>query len=105
MDTFQLMNSFLRSEAFDEWLSGMKDRIGQARIIHRIRSAEMGDFGDCGPVGEGVPEMRVHVGPGYRIYFTLRGEATYLLLLAGDKSTQSRGMRRAIRLARTLDKA
>lgn len=76
----------------------------RARIIHRLRSAEHGNFGDCAPVGEGVSEMRVHVGPGYRIYFTRRGEVVYLLLLGGDKSTQKRDIQRAIEIARALKK-
>ena len=77
---------------------------GRARIVHRIRSAEHGNFGDCEPVGEGVSEMRIHVGPGYRAYFTRRAEVVYLLLLGGDKSSQKRDIKRAIELARTLDK-
>jgi len=66
------MNAFLRTGEFDAWLAALKDRMGRARIAHRIRSAEHGNFGDCEPVGEGVSEMRVHVGPGYRIYYTRR---------------------------------
>lgn len=98
------MNAFLRSEQFDTWLAGLKDKIGRARIVHRIRSAEHGNFGDCAPVGEGVSEMRVHVGPGYRVYFTRRGEAVYLLLLGGAKSSQKRDTKRAIAMARALNK-
>ncbi|MHB1099647.1 MAG: type II toxin-antitoxin system RelE/ParE family toxin [Burkholderiales bacterium] len=98
------MNTFLRSEEFDTWLSALKDKLGRARIIHRIRSAEHGNFGDCEPVGEGVSEMRIHFGPGYRVYYTRRGEVIYLLLLGGDKSTQKRDIKRAIEMARTLDK-
>lgn len=98
------MNTFLRSEEFDAWLSALKDKLGRARIIHRIRSAEHGNFGDCEPVGEGVSEMRIHFGPGYRVYYTRRGEVIYLLLLGGDKSTQKRDIKRAIEMARALDK-
>lgn len=98
------MITFLRTEEFDAWLSVLKDRIGRARIAHRIRSAEHGNFGDCEPVGEGVSEMRVHVGPGYRVYFTRRGEVIYLLLLGGDKSSQKRDIKRAIEMARALEK-
>ena len=98
------MNTFLRSEEFDAWLAGLKDKIGRARIVHRIRSAEHGNFGDCEPVGEGVSEMRIHTGPGYRVYFTRRGDVLYLLLLGGDKSSQKRDIRRAIAMARALDK-
>lgn len=77
---------------------------GRARIVQRIRSAEQGNFGDCESVGEGVSEMRIHVGPGYRAYFTRRAEVIYLLLLGGDKSSQKRDTKRAIEMARALDK-
>ncbi|MFZ2956271.1 MAG: type II toxin-antitoxin system RelE/ParE family toxin [Candidatus Ozemobacteraceae bacterium] len=96
------MNIFLRSEEFDAWLSGLKDKLGRARIVHRIRSAEQGNFGDSEPVGEGVSEMRIHVGPGYRVYYTRRAEVVYLLLLGRDKSSQKRDIKRAIEMARTL---
>ena len=98
------MNSFLRTGEFDAWLAGLKDRVGLARIIQRIRSAEYGNFGDCEVVGAGVSEMRIHVGPGYRVYFTRRGEVVYLLLLGGDKSSQKRDIKRAIAMALSLDK-
>lgn len=98
------MNTFLRTEEFDAWLSALKDKVGRARIAHRIRSAEHGNFGDCEPVGEGVSEMRIHVGPGYRVYYMRHGEVIYLLLLGGDKSSQKRDIKRAIELARALDK-
>ena len=98
------MNTFERTEEFDEWLARLKDKVGRARIALRIRSAEHGNFGDCEPVGEGVFEMRVHVGPDYRAYYTRRAKVVYLLLLGGDKSTQKRDIKRAIEMARTLDK-
>jgi len=98
------MNSFVRSAEFDAWLAGLSDKVGRARIVHRIRSAEHGNFGDCEPVGGGVSEMRIHIGPGYRVYFTRRGEVVYLLLLGGDKSSQKRDIKRAIEMSRTLDK-
>jgi putative addiction module killer protein len=68
MDTIQIMKTFRRTAEFDAWLFGLKDKIGKARVIKRIRAAEAGNFGDCEPVGEGVSEMRVHVGPGYRVF-------------------------------------
>lgn len=74
------MNTFLRTNEFDNWLKGLKDQVGKARIIARIISAEEGNFGDVEPVGEGVSEMRIHYGPGYRVYFCRRGKAGYLLL-------------------------
>lgn len=73
------MHTFQKSEEFDAWLATLKDKVGRARIVLRIRSAEHGNFGDCEPVGEGVSEMRIHFGPGYRIYYTLRGDVSYLL--------------------------
>ncbi|MBZ0170469.1 hypothetical protein MELA_02929 [Candidatus Methylomirabilis lanthanidiphila] len=98
------MNIFHRSEEFDAWLAGLKDTVGRARIVHRIRSAERGNFGDCEPVGEGVSEMRIHFGPGYRVYFTRRGEVVYLLLVGGDKSSQKRDIKHANEMARGLNK-
>ena len=103
-DTLAQVNIFERTEEFHAWLVGLKDKIGRARIIHRIRSAEHGNFGDCESVGEGVFEMRIHVGPGYRAYFTRRGDVVYMLLLGGDKSSQKRDIKRAIDMARKLDK-
>ena len=96
--------SFHRTEEFDVWLRDLNDKVGRGRIIHRIRSAEHGNLGDCESVGEAVSEMRIHVGPGYRVYFTRREEAIYLLLLGGDKSSQRRDIKRAIAIARALDK-
>ncbi|MHB0991394.1 MAG: type II toxin-antitoxin system RelE/ParE family toxin [Burkholderiales bacterium] len=98
------MNTFVRSDEFDAWLASLKDKAGRARIVLRIRSAEHGNFGDCESVGDGVLEMRIHFGPGYRAYFTRRAKVVYLLLLGGDKSSQKRDIKRAIEMARTLDK-
>ncbi len=97
------MYTFERSDEFDACLAALKDKVGRARIALRIRSAEHGNFGDCEPVGEGVSELRVHVGPGYRLYYTRRGKVVYLLLLGGDKSSQKRDIKHAIEMARTLD--
>ena len=98
------MNTFLRSDEFNTWLAELKDHVGKAIIAKRIRAAEAGRFGDCEPVGEGVSEMRIHFGPGYRAYFTRRGQVVYLLLLGGDKSTQKRDIKRAREMARALPK-
>jgi putative addiction module killer protein len=98
------MNIFLKSYEFDAWLSNLKDQVGKALIAKRIESAQAGNFGDCEPVGDGVSEMRIHFGPGYRAYFTRRGEVVYLLLLGGDKSTQKRDIKRAKDMARALPK-
>ena len=89
---------------FDAWLAELKDRIGKARIVQRIDAAALGNFGDCEPVGEGVSEMRIHCGPGYRLYYKRTGDVVYLLLVGGDKSTQRRDIKRAIEMARILTK-
>ncbi|HNV07764.1 MAG: type II toxin-antitoxin system RelE/ParE family toxin [Dokdonella sp.] len=97
------MSTFLRTSEFDAWLKALRDPIATARIAARIRSAEAGNFGDCAPVGDGISEMRIHVGPGYRLYYCRRGEVTYLLLCAGDKSSQARDIRTAKTLLRNLE--
>ncbi|MBL8409153.1 MAG: type II toxin-antitoxin system RelE/ParE family toxin [Candidatus Accumulibacter sp.] len=99
------MSMFLKSDEFNDWLMNLKDPIGKAMVAKRIRAAESGNFGDCESVGEGVSEMRIHTGPGYRAYFTRRGEVVYLLLLGGDKSTQKRDINRAKEMARNLPRS
>jgi len=96
------MNTIIRSSDFDSWLSGLADQKAKARVLARLRSAAFGNFGDCESVGEGVLEMRIHVGPGYRIYFTRTGATIYVLLVGGDKSSQKQDIARAKRMAREL---
>jgi len=96
------MVTFIRHATFDSWLKRLGDLKGKARILARIKSAEAGNFGDCELVGEGVSEMRVHFGPGYRIYLVRRDTVVYVLLCGGDKSSQSRDIRLAKELARDL---
>lgn len=96
------MNKFETTEEFDAWLSGLKDRIAKARIVSRIDSAILGNFGECQPVGEGVSEMKIHVGPGYRVYYTRIGAVVYMLLAGGNKTTQEKDIKHAIKLAREL---
>ena len=96
------MNTVLRTEAFDRWLSKLKDARGKARIVERIRSAERGNFGDCKAVGHGVSEMRIHFGPGYRVYFIRIGKVVYVLLCGGAKRGQQRDIARAQEMARLL---
>jgi len=93
------MIEFEQSQVFSNWLGGLKDIAGKARIIARLRSAEHGNFGDCEPVGNAVYEMRIHSGPGYRVYFSRQGSTFYLLLAGGDKSTQKRDIARATQIA------
>ena len=97
------MNTLLRTAAFDNWLSKLKDLRGKARIVERIRSAERGNFGDCAAVGEGVSEMRIHYGPGYRVYFCRTGEVVYVLLCGGSKRGQQRDIAKARAMARQLN--
>lgn len=96
------MNSLIQSSVFAEWLRALKDDVAKANILRRLASAELGNFGDSEPVGEGVQEMRVHSGPGYRVYYVRHGAVVYVLLCGGTKSTQRRDMRSARRMAREL---
>jgi len=92
------------TEIFDEWLRNLKDRKGRARILARLESAQLGNLGDVRAVAGGVREMRVHVGPGYRVYFARRGQVLLLLLCGGDKSTQARDVAQARQILRDLVK-
>ncbi|MEK7885554.1 type II toxin-antitoxin system RelE/ParE family toxin [Burkholderia contaminans] len=82
-------------EPFTEWLNAVRDKLAQARIRERLRRVQTGNFGDCESVGEGVIELRVHVGASYRVYFGRYGGALVLLLSGGDKSSQPADIRRA----------
>ncbi|WP_409285542.1 type II toxin-antitoxin system RelE/ParE family toxin [Pseudomonas protegens] len=93
---------FEQTQAFTHWLLRLKDPLGKTRVLARIRAAQLGRFGDCEPVGDGVYEMRIHRGPGYRVYFSRRGNRIYLLLIGGDKSTQKRDIQQARQLAHDL---
>jgi len=90
------------TEVFDTWFAGLKDKQAARRVQVRIDRAEGCNFGDCEPVGEGVSEMRIHYGPGYRVYFAQRGMEVVILLAGGDKSTQSRDIKTALEIARQL---
>lgn len=96
------MKQVFTTEHFDAWFSGLRDARARVRIQARIDRAELGNFGDCEPVGEGVSEMRIHYGPGYRVYFTQRGLELVILLAGGDKSSQSRDIKCALQLARNV---
>ena len=96
------MKQVLTTELFVDWFSGLRDIRARVRIQARIDRAELGNFGDCAPVGEGVSEMRIHYGPGYRVYFVQRGFEVVILLAGGDKSSQAKDIKRALDLAREL---
>ena len=96
------MLTLVRSSEFDSWLKDLTDRKGKALILKRLINAGLGNFGDCEPVGEGVSEMRIHYGPGYRVYAVQNGAAVYVLLCGGDKSSQRRDIAKAKRMARNL---
>jgi len=97
------VNSLIATPEFEQWLGKLRDAKVKARILSRLDSAALGNFGDCQSVGEGVSEMRIHFGPGYRVYFTRRGTFVYVLLIGGDKSTQKRDIKRALKMARELE--
>ena len=98
------MLRFEKTEEFERWLKNLRDDRATLRVLSRLDSASHGNFGDCAPVGEGVSEMRIHYGPGYRLYYKRIGDVVYLLLLGGDKSSQKRDIKSAIELARAIGK-
>jgi putative addiction module killer protein len=101
----EYLNTLLRSSDFDEWLSHLGDQRARARILARLTSATFGNFGDAEPVGEGISEMRIHVGPGYRVYYTRTGSAVYVLLAGDVKASQAKDIAKAKRMARQLKRA
>jgi putative addiction module killer protein len=96
------VKQLLETERFSSWFSRLKDARARAAINARLRRVELGNLGDCGPVGEGVSELRIHYGPGYRVYFVERGMELVVLLAGGDKSSQERDIGKALELAREL---
>ncbi len=91
-----------QTETYAKWFAGLRDRVARARIDIRIRRLSLGNAGDVKPIGEGVSELRVNHGPGYRVYFIQRGEVVIVLLAGGNKSTQNRDIRNAKALAKDL---
>lgn len=82
-------------EPFKEWLYGLRDVDGRKRILARLSRLEQGNFGDCASVGDGVSELRMFFGPGYRVYFGEHGDVVVILLCGGDKSSQNRDIEQA----------
>ena len=91
-----------KTDAYAAWIDGLRDLMGRARILARIERLAAGNPGDVKPVGEGVSELRIDCGPGYRVYFIQRGKVVIVLLAGGDKSTQDKDIRNAKALAKDL---
>ena len=97
-----VMLEIRQTDVYARWFRRLRDRQARVRIDNRIRRMSLGNPGDVRPVGEGVSEIRIDYGPGYRVYFTQRGDALLILLAGGDKDSQERDIRRALELARGL---
>jgi putative addiction module killer protein len=93
------MLELIKSATFDSWLSSLRDPKAAARIQVRLDRLSMGNFGDVKPVGNGISEMRIDYGPGYRVYLMQRGRLLIVLLCGGDKSTQSKDIQQAKAIA------
>ena len=87
------------TEVFGKWLHGLRDRQAKAKIAARLENVQQGNLGDCQPVGKGVSEMRIHYGPGYRIYFIRSGIELIVLLGGGTKKTQNKDIEKALEAA------
>lgn len=92
-----------KTDIFVEWFDNLRDSRARTRIIARLDRMEMGNFGDVRPVGGGVNELRIHYGPGYRLYFVRRGPTVVILLCGGDKKTQHADIAKAKILAGMLE--
>ena len=98
------MRTIRQTVEFSDWLHGLRDEIARRQIIKRLaRLAAMDHFGDFASVGDGVSELRIHVGPGYRVYYTMRGDELVVILCGGDKGDQERDIRRAKAMAAEIE--
>ena len=97
------MTEVRETETFKSWMKALKDSNAQVRILARIRRLSLGNVGDAKPVGEGVSELRIDYGPGYRVYFTRIWREIVVLLVGGDKSTQSKDIATAKAIAKGLE--
>lgn len=96
------MSRVERTEEFENWLDGLRDRTAQKRIAMRVRRIESGLLGDWKSLGDGVSEMRVDYGPGYRLYYTMREQVIVILLCGSEKRDQDRAIKLAKELAKTV---
>jgi len=102
MATIKVMIKIRKTEVFSKWLNNLKDIRARARILVRVERLASGNPGNVKPVGEGISELRIDYGPGYRVYYKKHGQKVIILLAGGDKSTQSRDIKTALNLARNL---
>lgn len=91
-----------KTEVFAKWLDDLQDIRARARVLVRIERLGVGNPGEVAPVGEGVSELKINYGPGYRVYYKQFGESLVILLAGGDKHTQAKDIKTALRLARNL---
>ena len=91
-----------KTDVYAKWLDGLLDVGGRARVLARVERLAAGNPGDVRPVGEGVSELRIDYGPGYRVYYKQHGRSVVILLSGGDKSTQDRDIKTALRMAKNL---
>jgi len=96
------MYELRKTETYVRWLDGLRDINARSRVLARVERLATGNAGDVKPVGEGVSELRIDYGPGYRVYFTKHGRTVVILLAGGDKSTQASDIKTALRLAQNL---
>jgi putative addiction module killer protein len=96
------MMTILKTGRFTKWIKELRDLKGKARIQARIDKLEFGQFGDCESVGSGVLELRIHFGPGYRVYLMQKEKELIILLAGGDKGTQAKDIKQAIKLSNEL---
>ena len=97
------MYQLQQTETFEKWLIALRDKKAKARILARLESVRLGNLGDWKTIGGGLRELRVHAGPGYRLYFVLRYDVVLVLLCGGAKSTQARDIERAKRLLKDVE--
>ena len=91
-----------QTDDYVAWFEDLRDRMAKTRILLRLRRVSLGNFGDVKAVGEGVSELRIDYGPGYRVYFIRKGETLVVLLGGGDKRTQTRDIQKAIALSKAV---